>query len=344
MRAPFFVEPFAVEIAAQEERFGETGLMLDADTRMVLDLIDQAVKAGRPQLHTLPAAEGRKLSDQMSALNEADPPEVAGVEDGTLPGPAGPIPYRRYKPLGVVEQVLPTLIYYHGGGFVIGNLDTHDSTCRRIANKSRCQVIAIDYRLAPEHRFPASWDDGVAAFRHIRDNAAKFSTVADKLAVGGDSAGGNLAAVVCQQVALAGEAGPSFQMLIYPVVDHKNDAPSRARNAQGYLLTKTLTDWFHLQYAPPGSVDAADPRLSPLLQPVELFAKLPPAYVLTAGYDPLCDEGKAYAEKLAAAGVRTTWAHYPSTIHAFFALTRYIRLGLVANDEAAGALAAHFGR
>jgi acetyl esterase len=234
---------------------------------------------------------------------------------------------------------LPALIYYHGGGFVIGNLDTHDSTCRRLANKSRCLVIAIDYRLAPEHPFPAPIDDGVAAFRHIRDNAPSFGADATRLAVGGDSAGGAIAAVVCQACRDAGEHTPAFQMLIYPATDSSKQSRSRREFAEGYFLTKDLIDWFWKAYVPAGA-DLADLRLSPLL--ARDLSGLPPAFVLTAGYDPLRDEGRAYADRLIDAGVKTTYVNYPGTIHGFFSLTRFLQQGLKANDEAAAVLAAHF--
>src|SRR3954471_9791344 len=168
--------------------------MLDPEARDLLDLREAATKGGRPKLETLPHAVGRKAVDKMSADGEAEPPEVAEVADGGFAGPASEIRFRRYRPLnpigGVEAGLLPTLIYYHGVGFVIGNIETHDSTCRRLANRSRCQVVSIDYRLSPEHPFPAPTDDALAAFRHIRDNAAAFGADAGHLAVGGDSAGG----------------------------------------------------------------------------------------------------------------------------------------------------------
>lgn len=314
--------------------------MLDAETRFLLDLMDKAVANGRPRLETLPYKEGRTGVDKMSEDSEADPPEVASVGDGEFEGPRGLITFRAYRPHGAPAGPLPTLIYYHGGGFVIGNIATHDSTCRRLANKSRCQVISIDYRLAPEHPFPAPIDDGVAAFRHIRDNAASFGVDPTRLAVGGDSAGGQMAAVVCQTCRDAGEAMPAFQMLIYPATDSSKESGSRKSFAEGYFLSKALMDWFWKAYVPAGT-DLADLRLSPLL--AKDLAGLPPAFVLTAGYDPLRDEGRAYADRLIDAGVKTTYVNYPGTIHGFFSLSRFLTQGLKANDEAAAVLAAHFG-
>jgi acetyl esterase len=314
--------------------------MLDAEARMLLDLMEKAVQDGRPKLNTLPYAVGRQAVDKMSEDGEADPPQVGEIADGVFAGPGGQIRFRRYRPQGAAAGPLPTLIYYHGGGFVIGNLETHDSTCRRLANKSRCQVISIDYRLSPEHPFPAPTDDGVAAFRHIRDNAAAFSADAKRLAVGGDSAGGAIAAVVCQVLRDAGEQGPAFQMLIYPATDSSRQSASRVAFAEGYFLTKDLMDWFWKAYCPPGT-NQSDLRLSPLL--AKDFKGLPPAFVLTAGFDPLRDEGRAYADRLIDAGIKTTYVNYPGTIHGFFSLTRFLSQGLKANDEAAAVMGAHFG-
>jgi acetyl esterase len=313
--------------------------MLDPEARFLLDLMDAATKGGRPKLESLPHAVGRAAVDKMSEDGEADPPEVAEVAHGGIAGPAGEIGFRRYLPLGIAPGLLPTLIYYHGGGFVIGNLETHDSTCRRLANRSRCQVIAIDYRLSPEHPFPAPIDDGVAAFRHIRDNAELFGADAERLAVGGDSAGGAIAAVVCQICRDAGEQGPAFQMLIYPATDSSRESGSRKQFAEGYFLSKALMEWFWDAYVPEDQ-DLADLRLSPLL--AKSFEGLPPAFVLTAGFDPLRDEGRAYADRLIDAGVKTTYVNYPGTIHGFFSMTRFLKQGLKANDEAAGVMAAFF--
>ena len=314
--------------------------MLDQEARALLDLMEQAIQAGRPKLETLPYAAGRAAVDKMSEDSEAEPLAVGEIDDGAFAGPGGEIRFRHYVPLVAAEGKLPTLIYYHGGGFVIGNLETHDSTCRRLANKSRCQVISIDYQLAPEHPFPAPIDDAVAAFRHIRDNAARFEAHANRIAVGGDSAGGTLSAVVCQTCRDHGDAVPAFQMLIYPGTDGRRNSASHKAFAEGYFLSKDLIDWFMKAYIPAGT-DLADLRLSPLL--AKDFAGLPPAFVLTAGCDPLRDEGRAYADRLIDAGVKTTYVNYPGTIHGFFSLTRFLQQGLKANDEAAAVLAAHFG-
>ncbi|UYN94180.1 MAG: alpha/beta hydrolase [Enhydrobacter sp.] len=314
--------------------------MLDEEARTLLDLMEKAVQAGRPRLYTLPYREGRIAVDKMSEDSEAEPPQVAETIDGALPGPAGPIAFRRYRPLGALDAPLPTLVYYHGGGWVIGNIETHDSTCRRIANRSRCQVVSIDYRLAPEHPFPAPIEDSLAAFRHIRDNALAFGADGSRLAVGGDSAGGNISAVVCQACRDSGERGPAFQMLIYPATDARRQTASHRDFATGYFLEAPLIDWFWKAYVPAAS-DLADLRLSPLL--ATDFRGLPPAFVLTAGFDPLRDEGRAYADRLIDSGVKTTYVNYPGTIHGFFSLTRFLQQGLKANDEAAAVMSAYFG-
>ncbi len=312
-------------------------MSLDQEAAMVLELMK---KSDRPAIDTLSAKEGRAQADTLSERAEADPPDVARVVDGAIATTGGSLRYRRYWPSGASALVLPTLIYYHGGGFVIGNIETHDSTCRRMANKSQCQVIAIDYRLAPEHAYPAPVEDALTAFRHIAANAKAFDADPTKLAVGGDSAGGNLAAVVCQQQNNAGGLMPAFQMLIYPATDSVNQTKSRKDFAEGYFLTRSMMQWFFDFYTPKG-VNLSDPRVSPLL--AKDFTGLPAAFVLTAGYDPLRDEGRAYADKMIDAGVKVTYANYPGTIHGFFSMTRFLQQGLKANDEAAMVMRAHFG-
>src|SRR5262245_42490828 len=314
--------------------------MLDAEARVLLDLLEKAVQEGAPKINTLPYAEGRAAVNKMLVDSAAEPPRIAAVEDGAFAGPDGKIGYRRYRPLGTSNGPMPTLIFYHGGGFIAGSLETHDSTCRRLANRSRCQVMAIDYRLSPEHPFPAPTDDGIAAFRHIRDDAAAFDVDPARLAVGGDSAGGAISAVVCQAVRDAGETVPAFQMLIYPVTDLSRESRSHQEFADGYSLDRERIEWFSKAYLPAGT-DRTDLRLSPLL--AENFKGLPPAFVLTAGCDRLRDEGRAYAERLIDAGVKTTYVNYPGTIHGFFSLTRFLSRGLQANDEAAAVMGAFFG-
>ena len=212
--------------------------------------------------------------------------------------------------------MLPGLVFFHGGGFVIGDLDTHDDLCRCLANGSGCRVVAVDYRLAPEHPFPAAVEDCWAAMKWIAEHASDFG-IAGPIAVGGDSAGGNLAAVVAQ---LAKSEGPriAFQLLIYPVTQLGGpEMPSMQENAKGYFLERESMQWFTRMYCP-DAAQRSDPRLSPLI--AKDLSGLPPAYVATAGFDPLRDEGKAYADKLDAAGVPVTHVNYPGMIHGFFSL------------------------
>jgi acetyl esterase len=232
---------------------------------------------------------------------------VASVEDRTIPGPAGDLPVRIYRPNG--DGVVPTVVMFHGGGWVVGDLDTHDNTARALCRDCGAVVVSVDYRLAPEAPFPAAVEDALAATRWAAGND---SLGGGPLAVAGDSAGGNLAAVVCQQL----RSGPAIaaQLLIYPGVDVAGDYPSREENGVGYFLDTATMVWFLQQYATPG--DFADVRLSPLLD--EDLTGMPPAVVVTAEFDPLRDEGEAYAARLEQAGVPVTLRRFDGMIHGFF--------------------------
>jgi len=269
----------------------------------------------------------------------ADPPRVAAVEDGAFAGPSGKIGYRRYRPLGTSNGSMPTLIFYHGGGFIAGNLDTHDSTCRRLANGSRCQVIAIDYRLAPEHPFPAALEDALTAARWAYDHAEELGADRERLGVGGDSAGGNLAAVVAQ----LGPVPLRFQLLIYPVTDLRGGTASYEEHASGYYLTASEMSWFVGHYLSGGRGAADDARVSPLLADDVTVALTPPALIVTAEYDPLRDDGLAYAERLRATGVDVTTVHYDSMMHGFVSLADFLDDGRAALSEAAAAVARALG-
>jgi acetyl esterase len=227
-----------------------------------------------------------------------------------------------YRPLGsVAESKLPALVYFHGGGWVIGDLDTHDTLCRELANLAGCAVVAVDYRMAPEHRFPAAVIDAVAATRWVHQQAGALGLDAARLAVGGDSAGGNLAAVVALTAREAGDLPIVFQLLIYPATDGRRGAPSHTTNGQGYLLTKETIDYFHDHYIIDPAHDL-DWRASPLLHPD--LSRLPPALVLTAGYDPLRDEGMDYAARLTAAGNRASYVCFERQIHGFITMGRVL--------------------
>ncbi len=293
--------------------------MLHPQARALLRLIEEK---GVPPTHTLTPVEARAFYRERRTFTQPDPPQVASVRDLQAPGPAGPIPLRSYRPLGApADAVLPVLVYYHGGGWVIGDLDTHDVLCRQLCNLSGCAVVAVDYRMGPEHRFPAAVEDALAATRWVRSQARELKVDPSRLAVGGDSAGGNLAAVVALSARDSGDLPIAFQLLIYPATDQRRGAPSHAANGQGYLLTKETMDYFHDHYIPDKAQDL-DWRASPLLH--ANHAKLPPAFVLTAGYDPLRDEGLQYAHKLSEAGNRAALVNFERQIHGFITMGRVI--------------------
>lgn len=239
---------------------------------------------------------------------------VVEVTELSIPGPAGTIPARLYRPT-TPEAHSPLLVFYHGGGFVIGDLDTHDDLCRLICRDGGITVLSVDYRLAPEHKAPAAADDAYAAFRWVTEHAAELGVAADRIAVGGDSAGGNLAAVVSQRARNAGAPPPVLQLLIYPVVDVCSETRSKTLFADGYFLTARDMDWFMDHYLGGASVDRTDPEVSPLL--ADDLSGLPPALVLTGGFDPLRDEGDRYAEALRNAGVPVDLRQERSLIHGF---------------------------
>ncbi|MUL80571.1 MULTISPECIES: alpha/beta hydrolase [unclassified Mycolicibacterium] len=238
----------------------------------------------------------------------------ADVTDISIPGPAGSIPARRYVPDGTGSPTTPALLlYFHGGGFVIGDLDTHDSLCRLICRDGGIQVVSVDYRLAPEHKAPAALDDAYAAYRWALDHAAGLG--ATRIVVGGDSAGGNLATVVAQQARDSELPLPALQLLLYPVTDMSSDTRSKTLFADGYFLSRRDMDWFTGHYLDDAEVTAEDPLVSPLLS--EDLSGLPPALVVTAGFDPLRDEGNRYAQAMRDAGVVVDLREERSMIHAF---------------------------
>ena len=307
--------------------------MLHPEARALLRLMEEK---GVPPTHTLTPTEAREFYRQRRTFTQPEPPQVGAVRDLEARGPAGPIPLRSYRPLGApADGVLPVLVYYHGGGWVIGDLDTHDVLCRQLCNLSGCAVIAVDYRLGPENRFPAAVDDALAAARWVREEAATLKVDANRMAVGGDSAGGNLAAVVALAAREAGDLPLAFQLLIYPSTDQRRGAPSHTSNGQGYLLTKDSMDYYHDHYIADKAHDL-DWRASPLLHTDH--AKLPAAFVLTAGYDPLRDEGLQYAQKLTEAGTRASLVNFERQIHGFITMGRVIDEANVAVELCAGQL------
>ncbi|MDX1382238.1 MAG: alpha/beta hydrolase [Thermoanaerobaculia bacterium] len=288
--------------------------------------VDIQAQAGIPPIQEQTVGMAREGYLALAAMVGRGP-EVA-TEDRTLPGPAGDIPVRVYTPTG--EGPYPTLVYYHGGGFVIGDLDTHDQVCRTLCDRAGCLVVSVDYRLAPEHPFPAGVDDCWAALEWVAAHAAELGGDPARLAVGGDSAGGNLSAVMTLLARERGGPRLVHQLLIYPGTDLAMSMPSIAENADGPILTRDHIVWF-LDHYMSGQDARDDWRASPLAAPSH--ADLPPALVLTAEYDPIRDEGEAYAAKLEAAGVDTTLRRYDGLVHAFFQLGPLSPAAQAAIDE-----------
>ncbi len=311
--------------------------MLHPRARSLLDLID---KGTVPATHTLTPEGARAFYLERRALTQPPAPAVAEVRDLIAELPHGALPLRLYRPLGsAANTLLPVLVFFHGGGWTMGDLDTHDVLCRELANGSGCALVSIDYRLGPEHRFPAAVLDCVAATRWVHQHAASLGLDAQGLGVGGDSAGGNLAAVVAIAARdMAADAGPlpiRFQLLIYPATDMRRITPSHQQNAQGYLLTADTLAYFHDHYIDDAAHDL-DWRASPLRHAD--LRKLPPALVITAGYDPLRDEGLAYSQRLSEAGNRATHICFERQIHGFITMGRVIDEANEAVAICAGAL------
>jgi acetyl esterase len=290
------------------------------------------VDVARAQLRTLAASFKQDIP-------------VAAVTNLSIPGPEGPISARHYRPEGIAtgsDGAAPMLVFFHGGGWVIGDLDTHDDVCRLICRDGRMHVLSVDYRLAPEHKAPAAAVDAFAAYQWAIENAQRMGADVERIAVGGDSAGGNLAAVVCQQARSSVTPLPALQLLIYPRTNFAGETRSITLFADGYFLTKRDIDWFTDKYLDGASIEATDPQVSPLL--ADDLSGLPPALVLTGGFDPLRDEGNQYAEAMRAAGVAVDLRELGSLVHGF---ANFFPLGggsTTATAEAISALRAHLNR
>jgi acetyl esterase len=306
-------------------------MAIDPDTQAVLNMIRLA---GRPPFDALTPAEAREAMLASRKILAPEPEAVAECRDTSVPGPLGPIGLRLYRPSGTqASDVLPALVFFHGGGWVIGDLDTHDVACRRYANAARCRVVSVDYRMAPEHVFPAAVDDCAAATKWAFDNAGSLGIDPTKIAVGGDSAGGNLAAVMAL-MARDGTLPPlAFQMLIYPATDMTMTSVSSTTIGPGVPLTSSAMKWFIDHYM---KTDRTDWRASPLR--VASVTGTAPALVLTCGHDPLRDEGIAYAHRLEREGVRVVHLHYADQIHGFIGMGRLIRAADQAIDMMARVL------
>jgi acetyl esterase len=288
------------------------GLELDLDTQVLLRLAEHKP---RPILSEGTPADARAYLTEASRLVAGPPAPGVDVRQCTVSGAAGPLAARLFRPAELpAGEPGALVVYFHGGGFVAGDLNTHDQVCRLLARSSGASVLSVDYRLAPEHRFPAAIDDALAAFRDAVARAHEFGADPVRIAVAGDSAGGHLAAVTSQLSAADGGPSPAFQLLIYPVTDVTRVSQSRTTFAEGFFLTQDDMDWYEKQFLAPDD-DHSDPRASPLL--AEDLTGLAPAMVVTAGFDPLRDEGEAYGQRLIDAGVRTIMRRYPGYVHGF---------------------------
>lgn len=288
------------------------GLELDLDTQLLLKL---AARDPEPPLNTLTPIQARQQLSRSVRLVEGPVPALAEVLEMTVMGAAGPLAARLYVPeeARASEQASALVVYYHGGGWVVGDLDTHDQPCRLLAASSGARVLSVDYRLVPEHAFPAGVDDALASFRDAVERAEELGVNPARVAVAGDSAGGHLAAVTALLAAADGGPAPAFQLLIYPVTDCVEVSRSRRTFAEGFLLTKENMDWYEQNFI--GEHDRRDPRISPLH--AGDLAGVAPALVITAGFDPLRDEGEAYAARLQEAGVPTARHRHPGYVHGF---------------------------
>jgi acetyl esterase len=304
-------------------------VILDPDAAAVFKAFQEA---GRPAYETLSPAEAREFYLMGRVVTNPEPPELKSVAPLAIPAPTGSIPARVYTPktLRKVNDLAPCLVFFHGGGWVIGDLDSHDVVCRKLADEGQLIVISVDYRLAPEHKFPAAVDDAVTATKWIAGNAKQFGIDAARLMVGGDSAGGNLAAVVA--IAARDGNGPAIsgQLLIYPATDFAMTHPSHGEPETSILLTHSVIKWFRDHYLN-GAADVGDWRASPVR--AKTLVGLPPAYVLTAGADPLRDEGDEYARHLKEAGVPVTYRHFPGQFHGFFTMGKLLQQADVAAKE-----------
>lgn len=313
---------------------GDT-MALDPQTKMVLD---QLAAAGMPSLETIPLEQAR-MAQTMPQAGEPEP--VGKVENRTIPGPDGEIPVRVYYPKDA-KDTNPGLVYYHGGGWVLGNLDSHDAICRSITNHANCVTISVDYRLAPENKFPAAVEDAYASVKYVYDHAEEFQVDRAQIAVGGDSAGGNLAAVVTHMAKEKKTPEICYQLLLYPsTAAGAPPTQSRIENAEGYFLTGSMMDWFYKCY-----VNSDEDKSNPLFTPMffEDFNGLPPAIVITAEFDPLRDEGEAYAKKLEEAGVEVECIRYDGTIHGFASMAAVLDLGKDALEKAGKGLKKAFSK
>jgi acetyl esterase len=296
-------------------------------------LLQGMAKMNIPPLHTLTPTQAREMWRKMAALS-SEPEAVANVENLTITGPGGQIPVRIYTPRG--DGPFPILVFFHGGGWVICDLDTHDNLCRSLTNRACCVVVSADYRLAPEHKFPAAVEDAYAATQWVVNNANRINGDSARIAVGGDSAGGNLATVVAVMARDRNGPGLIYQLLIYPPTDVSSADTDSHRNYEGgYFLAKGDGEWFCDQYLN-CEEDRLNPLVSPLLTPD--LSSLPPALVITAEFDALRDEGESYAKRLKEAGVSVKCTRYKGMIHGFMSMDGLLSQARTGIEEASAAL------
>ena len=309
--------------------------ILDPDAAAVYKAFQEA---GRPPNENGTPADARQLYLK-GRVSNPEPPELESVRPLSIPAPHGAIPARVYTPKTVRKTAggAPCLVFYHGGGWVIGDLDSHDVVCRQLAHEGELIVISVDYRLAPEHKFPAAVDDAIAATKWVASNARQLGVDASRLTVGGDSAGGNLAAVVSIAARDGNGLAIAGQVLIYPATDFTMAHPSHSEPETSILLTHSVIRWFRDHYLS-GAADINDWRASPAR--ATTLIGLPPAYVLTAGADPLRDEGDEYAHRLKEAGVPVTYKHFPGQFHGFFTMGKFLQQANVAASDIGGWLKA----
>lgn len=310
-------------------------MALDPQIKMMLE---QAAAAGQPPLTAATPAQARRNFDQMLAAFAGparDP--VARVEDRSIPGPAGPLEVRIYTPAGAGP--FPLLVFFHGGGWVLGDLESHDPVCRALTNGAGCLLVSVNYRLAPEAKFPAAADDCYAATEWAAANGASIGGDPSRIAVGGDSAGGNLAAVVALMARDRAAPRLVHQLLVYPAIDPASNSKSQKEFAEGYLLSNADMIWFWGHYLN-GPADSANPYANPAR--AKNLKGLPPATVITAGYDPLRDEGEAYAEQMKAAGVPVMCTRYDGATHGFFSMVSMLDIGKQGVAQACEALRAAY--
>jgi len=307
---------------------------LDPRVKRFLDVL----AAGKPPnaLETTVAERRVGLAELMKLAGPEAP--VGGVENRSLPGPGGQaLAVRVYTPLDAKSKQLPGLVYFHGGGFVAGTVQTHDSIARALANSGACRIISVDYRLAPEHPFPAAVDDALAAVTHIAAHAAGFGIDGARLGICGDSAGGTLAAATAQTIARIGSPRLALQLLICPILDYSRSTVSRRELASGYLVDQATLDHDLMHYVPPG-IDPANPRISPLR--AEDVAGLPRTLIHTAEFDPLRDEGRDYFERLTRAHSEVSYTCHPGMIHLFYGLGAVIPYARTAFAQIGGEIRA----